>query len=74
MQTLTIKCDNAILPHLTKILKSINGVDIDTKIKKSKKRDLKSELRALFEKHKDVKPFSKINDSVAWQRGVRDEW
>ena len=49
MQTLTIKCDNAILPHLTKILKSINGVDIDTKTKKSKKRDLKSAVERLLE-------------------------
>jgi len=34
----------------------------------------KAKLLAAFEKARDPKIFKNIEDSVAWQREIRDEW
>ncbi|MDY6905254.1 MAG: hypothetical protein SWH61_11260 [Thermodesulfobacteriota bacterium] len=52
-----------------KIQKKIQGQS-DTRISGNTKKN----IQMLMEKYKGVKPFKKISDPVAWQKGIRDEW
>jgi len=78
MRTLKIDISDSIYEHIMFFLKSVpsNLIHIsDTKEKPTpKKKSTKRQVEELFETYRTVAPFHEIDDPIAWQRNVRDEW
>lgn len=72
----TVNNHDIVIPFDTVRLLNHQEVDIIILPKKTSTalNSQKSTLAAVFERNKNVTPFQEINDPIAWQENLRNEW
>lgn len=78
MRTLRIDVSDTIYDHIIFFLKSLpkNLIHISNEEETqnhSMNNSTKSQVEKLFSTH-NIKAFQDIQDPVAWQKSIRDEW
>jgi len=77
MRTLKIDVSDSIYEHIIFFLKSLPTHLIRISDAKedglNQKNTIKNQLKDLLE-NTNIKTFQDIDDSVAWQQSMRDEW
>lgn len=78
MRTLRIDVSDTIYEHIIFFLKSLpkNLIHISTEEEAHNHQhhnSTKSQVEKLFDEH-NIKAFQNIQDPVAWQKSIRDEW
>jgi len=77
MRTLNIQVSDSIYEHIIFFLKSIpqNLISISEKTESPtiKNSSTKKRVEQLFKTNK-VEAFKEIEDPIAWQKSIRDEW
>ncbi|MDQ7083487.1 MAG: hypothetical protein Q9M36_00465 [Sulfurovum sp.] len=77
MKTLNIEINDSVYEHILFFLQNLpkGMVKISKQIEQSKIIELstKEKVEELF-KTKSSEPFKEIQDPIAWQKSMRDEW
>lgn len=78
MRTLRVEVSDTIYEHIIFFLKSLPKNLINISDEKEKQpyheKSVKNQVKELFETHNNLKAFQEIQNPVAWQKSMRDEW